>query len=224
MRGRSKTKKDLVSKKKSTPKPRSKTRTEKEESSSRKTRKTRDRGFLDLEYRFKNNLEEWFAVLLTEGCNLCEDHKILQFELEEVFGDSVIYFLPIYIEKVGKKFIGVELFDGYVFVKKTETVDESCLVRHTEHLEGVLRGTKQQRPVNNRDINRLKTEIKHKLNKRIPKKGDKVSACEGTFKNMVGKVLSVNRKDRTARVEFRKKTRVVEAVLSVVNFEIVKGQ
>lgn len=214
MRGRSSTKKTS----------KSKFKTVSSEPKQKKARRSLGEGrpFLDLDYRFKNNTEEWFAVMLRDGCDLREDYRILKYEIEDVFGEDVEYFLPVYIEYVGKKIVGIVLFDGYVFIKRSETAHESCLTRRTEYLDGILKNNGCQRPVTNRDINRFKTKLKHELANRAPKKGDRVKALEGTFKNMVGKVLSVRNSTKTARIEFKKKTRIVEDILSVVNFEVVE--
>lgn len=179
-----------------------------------------DKYFLDLNYRFKNNREEWFSIMLRDDCNLCEDYKIIQYEIESVFGDSVEYFIPLYIEEVSKKPVGIELFDGYVFIKKSEEVDESCFTKKQSCLDTLVK-RRRGRVITNRDINRFKTELKHRLKNKLPNKGDKIMVYEGTFKNMKGKVLSVDKKNKSTRVEFRKKTRVVEATLSIVNIEIL---
>lgn len=218
MRGRSKTEQKSVSKKASKPKLKSNL----PDSKQKRVIERYERPFLDLDYKFKNNTEEWFAVMLRDGCDLQEDYRLLQYEIEDVFGPDVEYFLPVYVEKVGKKLVGIILFDGYVFIKRSDTVHEGSFTRKTEFLESVLRCNQSQRPVTNRDINRFKTKLRHELVSRTPKKGDKVRVLEGTFKNMVGKVLSIRNSSKTARVEFRKKTRVVEDVLSIVNFEIVE--
>lgn len=173
-----------------------------------------DRDFLKLEYRFKNNTEKWFSLILHDNCDLCENYSRVQYELENIFGKDVVYFLPIYIEQVENKLVGVDLFDGYIFVKKDDCIDEDCFTGKNDFFDSVLKTGASS--LTNRDINTFKTKLKKKLDKRLPKKGDKVVVLEGTFKNMTGNVLSV-RKDRTIRVEFRKKTRVVETVLGVAN-------
>lgn len=220
MRGRSST--ETKSKKKLKSKP--KQNLSKPEQKRKRRIPKNEREFLGLDYRFKNNTEEWFAVMLRDGCDLQENYHLLQYEIEDVFGQDVKYFLPIYVEQVGKKLVSVSLFDGYVFIKKSETVHEGCLTRKTECLDGILKCNPRQRSVTNREINSLKTKLRHKIANRAPKRGDRVRALEGTFKNMIGKVLSVRKSSKTARIEFRKKTRVVEDVLSIVNFEVVEEE
>jgi transcription antitermination factor NusG len=205
-------------------KPNSKLKPDPSKSKQKKIRRISktEREFLALDYRFKNNTEEWFAVMLRDGCDLQENYHLLQYEIEDVFGQDAEYFLPVYVEKVDKKLVGIILFDGYVFIKRSDTVHEGCLTRKTECLDGVLKGNRRQRPLTNRDINRFKTRLRHELMNRAPKRGDRVRALEGTFKNMVGKVLSVRKSSKTARIKFEKKTRIVEDVLSIVNFEIIE--
>jgi transcription antitermination factor NusG len=177
--------------------------------------------FLKLNYRFKNNNEKWMTILLTENCNLLESHKIIENELEEVFGSEVVYFIPLYLGKIGKKEIGVSLFEGYIFIKQIEGIKE-CNFKKTDHLDKILYSGSSQRYVTNRDINRFKTKLKAEINNKIPKKGDYVIPKEGVFKNLEGKVLSVSERNKTALVEFTKKTRVVRTRLTVINFDVTR--
>lgn len=198
----------------------------KKKAAARKPRQTRrvvrnfEHEFLDLGYRFKNNTEQWFSVLLRDNCNPCESYRQIQAELEDTFGDDAVYFIPAYVERVGKKSVGIILFDGYVFVKKGDDISEQSFTRKTECLDGVLPNGHASMVITNRHINRLKTKLRHELESRIPKRSDRVMPIEGTFKNLKGRVLSVNRRKRSAKIEFRKKTRIVQTVLSVVNFHI----
>lgn len=181
-----------------------------------------DRTFLDLDFKFKKLDEPWFPVMLRDGCDICSDYKLLQYEIESVFGSDAEYFLPAYIEQLGKKIIGILLFDGYVFVKKTQDVNEASFSTRLGLLEGILKETQHQKPVTSRDINSFKTKLRRELKKRMPKKGDRVNVLEGTFKNMTGTVMSIPKEGNVVNIEFRKKTRIVEAAISTVNFEIVK--
>lgn len=179
-----------------------------------------DKVFLDPSYRFKNNEEKWITVLLDDSCDLLQSYKIIEKELEEIFGEDVIYFFPLYIEKNDSKMV-FQLFEGYIFVKCTDSVCEK-IFKKTEYLDKVLYKGSNPNFVTNRDINKFKTKLKLELEKRLPRKGSKVIAKEGTFKNQEGKVLSVNKKNKTAIIEFQKRTRIVTAKLSVVNFELKK--
>jgi len=176
--------------------------------------------FLELKYRFKNNDEKWMTLVLSETTLLLESYKIIEKDLQEIFGDDVKYFLPIYIEKTNNNVVGFQLFEGYVFVKQSEISRVEVFTKKTEHLDKVLYRGSNPYFVTNRDINKFKTKLKLELVKRLPRKGSRVLVNDGTFKNQEGIVLSVNKREKTAIVEFHKRTRVVSAKLSVVSFEV----
>lgn len=178
-----------------------------------KKKESFNKRFLDLDYKYKNKDERWFLVTLREDCNLFENYDLIQYEIESVFGSDAEYFLPIYVEKINNKYIGEELFDAYIFIKRTDKVTEELLTKKQSCLEGILKNG----VVKSSCINDLKSQLKQRIKEKIPKKGDTVVALEGTFKNMKGKVLSVRRSMNIVRVEFKKKTRIVESVLSVIN-------
>jgi transcription antitermination factor NusG len=175
--------------------------------------------FLEPDYRFKNNEEKWITILLNETCELLQSYKIVEKELEEIFGEDVIYFLPLYIEKNDSNAI-FQLFEGYIFVKCTVTACENSF-KKTDHLDRILYKGSNPSFVTNRDINKFKTKLKLELVKRLPRKGSMILAKEGPFKNQEGRVISVNRKKKTAVIEFHKRTRIVTARLSVINFESI---
>ncbi len=202
-----------------------------EETKVKKTKKSKksqkpqiNRDFLDLDYRFKNNNEKWITIILMDNCNLLESYKLIQGELEDIFGEDVVYFFPLYIDKIGKKDVGVPLFEcyegGYIFVKYTSTMNVGKFDK-TDHLDSILHTGSNDKYVTNRDINRFKTSLKKEIENKIPKKGDWIIPKEGTFKSLEGKVISVRASDKTAVVEFSKKTRVVKARLTVINFDII---
>lgn len=178
-----------------------------------------EKEFKDLKYRFKNNTEKWMAIVLNENYSLLESYKVIERELEELFGEDVIYFIPIYTEKENNSDVGFEFFPGYIFVKKS---DIACIesFKKTDYLDKIMCEGSNPYYVTNRKINTWKTGMKLELLKKIPKKGSKVIAKEGTFKNQEGTVLSVNTRKKTAIIEFRKRTRIVKAKLSVINFEL----
>jgi transcription antitermination factor NusG len=177
--------------------------------------------FLRLNYCFKNNDEKWMAILLNENSPVLEFHQIIEKELEELFGDSVTYFMPIYLdEKIPG--LGIQLFDGYVFVKCDKGITESSFSRKTDHLDRILHEGSNPYFITNKNINKFKAQLKRELEKRIPAKGSRVISNTGTFKNQEGKVISVSKRKKTAVIEFQKRTRIVTAKLSVINFEKIR--
>lgn len=197
-------------------------RSETTEGRKHKETEIKEKNFLSLDFRFKNNKEEWMCVVLKDSCDLCENYRLIQVEVEEVFGEEARYFIPVHIERVGNKNVGVELHDGYIYVKKSERSNNLPFNRKMECLDCILPELHERKRITNRTINNLKTQLIHKLKERIPRKGDRIVAVEGTFKNLEGNVISVNENNKEATVEFKKKTRIVESVLSVVNFEIIR--
>lgn len=197
-------------------------RTKKEKKVNRKitVQQETQKEFLKLNYSFKNNADKWMAILLNESSPLLESYQLIEKELEEIFGDGVIYFLPIYLdEKVPG--LGIQLFDGYVFVKCDKVVNESSF-RKTDYLDKILYEGSNPYFITSKDINKFKHQLKKELEKRIPTKGSKVMSNTGTFKNQEGTVLSVNKNKKTAIIEFPKRTRIVTARLSVINFEKIR--
>lgn len=189
------------------------------EKSSKKIQLTEEKEFLQIGYRFKNNNESWLTIELNENCSLQESYKIIEKELEEMFGEDVMYFLPIYIEKEKENCSVFQFFPGYIFIKCSETVSVNDF-KKTDHLEKILYEGSHPSFVTNRDINKFKTKIKLELLKRLPAIGYKVLVKEGVFKNQEGTVKSINRREKTAIIEFRKRTRIVTAKLSVISFEV----
>ena len=190
----------------------------------KKVVKQPNREFLNLDYMFDNNKDKWLTIILMDNCNLLESYKLIQNELEDMFGEDVVYFLPIYIDKIGKKDVGVPLFKcyegGYIFVKYTSNIEEGKF-KKTDHMDSILYTGSNDKFVTNRDINKFKKQLNKELVNSIPEPGQYVRAKEGVFKNLEGKVISVILKDKTAYVKFSKKTRVVESHIPVINLEVI---
>lgn len=164
-------------------------------------------------------MSQWTIVELSEETHLDEHHEsIIRFVLESI-GKDTEFFLPIYCEKVRDKSVSVVLFDGYIFIKSTPTVDAKIDRLKNDHLRGPLTVNKLRQYVTSEEINRYKVALQRKVSDKIPRKGQLVVPRIGTFQNLQGKVLSVDRKKLVARVLFRRATRVVETYISIVNLE-----
>ncbi len=44
--------------------------------------------FLEPNYRFKNNNDRWILITLNENCRLLESYKLIEKELEDIFGEG----------------------------------------------------------------------------------------------------------------------------------------
>lgn len=162
---------------------------------------------------------QWTIVELSEETHLEEHHESITRFVVDLLGKDSEFFLPIYCEKVREKSVAVVLFDGYIFVKSTPITDDKINRLKNDHLRGPLTVNKIRQYVSSEEINRYKMALQKKVSDKIPRKGQLVTPRIGTFQNLQGKVLSVDRRKLIARVLFRRATRVVETYISVINLE-----
>jgi transcription antitermination factor NusG len=170
----------------------------------------------------RNGASKWMVLLVAENCDMSTEMNAIEHELAEIFGSEVEFFIPVYSESVKGKRVSRVFLDRYVFVKKTDTVTEELFQNRTEHLEGVLET--QGRYVTDNEILRIQSAMYREVHKNIPKKGQSVIPLEGTFKNLEGRVLSVNRSRMTAMVVFERSSRTVEAPISIINLELIRRE
>lgn len=164
---------------------------------------------------------DWLILELYDDVDLGGLFNNIENDILNIFGEATDYFIPVYSEKVREKCVCINLFDGYVFVKESDTTEDSLSKMKSEYIKGTLSGPKGLLKVKNENINSFKKKLEHKIKGMVPTKGQRVIPRVGTFKNMEGKVISVNKTKLIARVLFEKSSRVVEAPISVVNLDIV---
>ena len=170
---------------------------------------------------------KWLVVQLSEDCVLQESSLDVVREIKTLCGESVEFFLPLYVEFVQDKPVCLVLFDGYVFVKVSEEIDDFCFKDKPDtkdkiqHVIGPLYMNGVSKYVTNRDINQFKRDLKKMLRDKIPKKGQKVIPLVGDYKNLEGEVLFVDKDRMIAKVIFALSSRVVEVFIRVINLEIV---
>lgn len=174
----------------------------------------------DLSYKYMGRKSRWLVLELNEGCSLADHHSNIINEISDVFGEEKDFFLPVFTKKVKDKLVSVVLFEGYVFIQSSED-DSKIMGVKSEYIKGPLRNGRTFSFVRNRDINKFKDELQKMITNLIPKKGQRVMAKVGTFKNLEGKVKSVNKREMTARVVFEQATRVVQAKMDIINLTIV---
>lgn len=174
----------------------------------------------DPKYRYRSYKDRWFILKLFEDTILEESYIIIEKEIQEQFGIEADYFIPVYSEEVKEKKVCVTLFDGYVFVKKDEDTTQALPKLNSIYIEGPLTIKDQIQLATCKEINNFKKKLESKIKAMVPKKGQFVIPREGVFKNIEGKVLSVNKKSLIARVLFEKSSRTVEAPINIINLDI----
>ena len=174
----------------------------------------------DLKY-FYSGEGGWLILELYDDVDLGGLYNNIENDILNIFGDSSDYFIPVYSEKVREKCVCINLFDGYVFVKESDNTEDALSKMKSEYIKGALSGPGGIIKVENESINSFKKKLEHKIKGMVPTKGQRVIPRVGTFKNMEGKVISVNKAKLIARVLFEKSSRVVEAPISVVNLDII---
>lgn len=184
--------------------------------------KNRDDLVQNLDHKYVGRGGKWIIVQLSESCELKEHAEQLVQQIKEAYGEKTEFFLPMYVDYVGNKSVCLVLFDGYFFVRETKELDTAGLKERTEFIQGPMYKEKQMKYVKNKDINKFKNDIKKKLKTKIPKKGQLVIPKVGNYRNIEGKVISVNRKKMVARVVFSLVSRVVEAPIKIINLDIME--
>lgn len=172
-------------------------------------------------YKSVDPKSRWVIVELSEETSLELNYEQIVHTIEDVLGDDAAFFIPLYVEKVQGKNASYVLFDGYVFVQRTDEVISKIFRLKSEHIKGPLFVDGCMRLVSGTRINDYKTKMQERVKTLIPVAGQRVIPKVGVFKNMEGTVLSVDTKKLIAVVLFEKSSRVVEAPLNVVNLIIL---
>jgi transcription antitermination factor NusG len=154
-----------------------------------------------------------------DGESLYERYEFLESELIRVFGEETQFFIPAYIEKVKDKVIGIDLIGGYLFVEKTVSSDSAVAGMSSPYIKGRMSEGAKSCTMTGASINNYKRKLLESIKNLAPKKGAVVVPKVGTFKSLEGKVISVARDRKSARVLFKKSSRIVQAPVSVLNME-----
>lgn len=166
-----------------------------------------------------DDLSKWIIVELTEDAILEEHIDAVERSILQCLGSNIEYFIPIYREKIQGKFACLVLFDGYLFIKEEESIRDQIYSLKNDYIRGPLRNNHTIQTVSGKKILEFKKEMLKKIKSIIPRKRSKVVPIVGTFSNLLGEVLSVDRKKLTALVRFKKSTRVVDAPINVINLQ-----
>ena len=183
--------------------------------------KTKHTGLSEKNYQNVDPSTRWIIVELTEESSLEIHYEQIVHSLEEVLGLDVASFIPMYHEKVQGKNACFVLFEGYIFILRTESTVSNIFKLRSDVIKGPLFVDGCMRLVTGTRINEYKQKLQEKLKTLIPEEGQEVIPRIGVFKNMEGTVLSVDKKKLIAIVRFEKSSRVVEAPINVVNLLII---
>lgn len=154
----------------------------------------------------------WATFTLHEFVDLSKNSFHVEKEIKNFMGDVEV-FLPFHKQEVASRSFYVDLFEGYAFVRhdgKPDFEDRARGVRGS-YVDRALRTSKGISFINGEKIYKYKDALKEMVYPYIPEEGDIVEGVEGVFRKMVGVVLSVDLKKKTADVKFKTRTREVRA-------------
>jgi len=179
--------------------------------------------YLNIDNKYKGGSNKWLVVLLSEETSIGDHYNLIEYEIKDIFGQKVDFFIPFYRDKVGDKNICIVLFEGYIFVQEPKEgfseIDFSKV--KTSHVRSPLCSNGTFNYVNNNHINGFKKELRKKIKGMIPNLGQTVIPKEGVFKDLEGKVISIDKKKMILTVRFETSSRVVEAPVSIINVDYV---
>jgi transcription antitermination factor NusG len=168
-------------------------------------------------YKPEDPDSRWIIVELSEDAVLEEHLEHIERGIHNTLGQDAAYFIPIYKEKVRSKGVCLSLSEGWIYVKRTDEVMQKIRSLKGDHIRGPFISGGYLREVTGEYINFLKKEMQDRLTRITPKVGQTVIPQVGTFRNVRGEVLSVNKKKLTALVLFKKASRIVRAPVNIIN-------
>lgn len=165
----------------------------------------------------------WIILEFRDDIDIEENYDLIKLELLEELGIDSKFFIPIYREKIQNKFVSSLLFDGYLFVESEKDIDSkiSSLQEKSQYIKGPLKHKDDFKVILGTDIIRIKKNLLSSIKNNLPKKKDLVVPKVGTFSNLEGEVISVNKTKLIAKVRFKYATRVVEVNISTINLRKV---
>lgn len=163
---------------------------------------------------------KWVIIELAEDISFDEHSDAIEHHIKVLFKDTE-YFVPFFKEKVQDKVVSLILFEGYFFVRSIPIVINSPDKFHNEYIKGPMKKNRVVIEIPGIKINELRQELKLKLKERVPKLKQVVIPKIGTFSNLEGEVIAVDKKNLVAIVKFQYSTRIVEAPISFINLTII---
>jgi len=175
-----------------------------------------------LDFKYRGRSSKWLILQLSEECSLEDKYDIVINDIKNIFGNNVEFFIPVHREKLNNKIVNIVLFEEYVFIKCNDTINETLFKERTENIIGPVMSSGKCSFVCNKDINKFKDDLQDVIKSKIPKKGQMVIPREGSYKNLEGKVVLVDKNKMIATVVFEKRSRIVEVPINIINLEIIK--
>ena len=146
------------------------------------------------------DLYNWYILEINEHGDTATYPELVA-AIESVFGTDVEYFIPIYHEQMGSYTSTNVLFEGYAFVRDSDTVRSNLInIKESPLFSGLLRMNGKIQTLCSKEINSLRRKLKNSLNKKF-QEGVRVKVHEGVFQHLEGEVLSIEDKGRIANVK-----------------------
>lgn len=154
---------------------------------------------------------------LSEGLSYAE----LVHQIQELFGEKIEFFIPVYQEKMGSYTSTCTLFEGYVFVRDESSVRNSlAYIRDFKVFEKALSCHGRLQTIDSNAIG----VMKRKLNKAVKRKlslGSRVKVLEGIFSNLIGEVVGVDEGGKKIMVKIKTLSREMIAPVPSTSIEEV---
>jgi len=176
-------------------------------------------GPTDKDYLCKDLKSRWWVVELDEDADLEQHAEYIERLLISIFGPDVEYFLPVCSERIRDKSSCFVFFEGYFFIKIDENVRRNISRLRGELIKGLLSKNGKYCEVTGKKINSFKKDMRSSIRKSIPRKGQIIIPKIGTFSNMNGTVIAVDRRKFLVTARFKKTSRVVDAPINVINIK-----
>jgi transcription antitermination factor NusG len=165
---------------------------------------------------------KWLIIELSENCRIGEQVSQVASEIKSAFGKDAIYFIPVRTEKIKERDLTNVLFDGYVFVNcpSEEYAKDGVYNLCGSCLQRPLSERSKLTFITDRDIESFKKSMEASILEVYPDKGAIIIPRSGTFKDMEGEVLSINKPAKTVLAIFKTLSREVTAHINILNIAI----
>jgi transcription antitermination factor NusG len=131
----------------------------------------------------------------------------LEYSLREMLGQDAEFFIPIHHEKMGSYISTSVLFEGYIFIRDSLEIRARLGdIRDFRLFSRILESNGRIQTVDSRTIGGLRRKLKNSMRKRF-NPGTPVKILEGTFKDLIGEVMSVENNGRKVMVQVKRLSR-----------------
>jgi transcription antitermination factor NusG len=161
----------------------------------------------------ETNPSTWATFVIQEYISVEKSYMGIEREMQGILGEHIECFIPVSNHVIASREILVTLFEGYSFAchdGKSDFERRAKSVKGT-YIAGPLIHNGRLSYVSGKEIERYRNMLKEVVYPYTPEVGDIVEGVDGIFTSMVGIVLSVDLKDKSADVRFQTQTREVVA-------------